>query len=245
MCGRFVLANPGAAVARFKLVPTLETRLPIPRFNIAPTQEVMAIVPPVAGGAEPAVAPSAGERFPVLVQGADGRRLTMMRWGYAPAWLGKAGRGKPQINARSETLLDRPMFRGALASRRCIIPADGFYEWTKPPDGGKKQPVHIRLRGGRPFGFAGIFVMADDDELTCAILTCEPNAVMAELHHRMPCILQPADEDLWLDPAVTDPVALLACLQPYPAEEMEAYPVSDEVNSSRGEGAQLLLPLEA
>jgi putative SOS response-associated peptidase YedK len=244
MCGRFVLANPGAAVARFKLVPTLETRLPVPRFNISPTQEVMAILPPAAGGAETEVTPSAGDRFPVLVQGPDGRQLTMMRWGYEPAWLGKGGRGKPQINARSESLLERPMFRGALAGRRCLIPADGFYEWRSVAGQSKKQPLHIRLKGGRPFAFAGIFTRAADGEMTCAILTCEPNELMAEIHHRMPCILDPADEEIWLDPEATDPVTLLACLRPHPAEEMEAFPVSDAVNSSRVDDAQLMLPLD-
>ncbi len=244
MCGRFVLANPGAAVARFKMVKTVESRLPleIPRFNIAPTQDVAVILPPIAGGAADPTAPAAGERFPALLHGPDGRELRMVRWGYEPAWLAKAGRGKPQINARSETLLERPMFRGALAGRRCLIPADGFYEWTTSPGGGKKQPVHIRLRGGRPFGFAGIFTKAADDELTCAILTCEPNALMAQIHHRMPCILLPEDEETWLDPEVTEPAALLGCLGPYPAEEMEAYPVSEAVNNARTEGSQLLLP---
>ncbi len=244
MCGRFVLANPGAAVARFKLVPTLETRLPVPRFNIAPTQQIAAIVLPIAGGAAELGAPAAGDRFPVLLHGPDGRQLTMMRWGYEPAWLARAGRGKPQINARAETLLERPMFRGALTGRRCLIPADGFYEWATPPEGGKKRPLHIRLSGGRPFAFAGIFTRAADGELTCAILTCDPNALMAQIHHRMPCILRPEHEELWLDPEVTDPAALLACLGPYPAEEMEAYAVSEAVNSSRVEGDQLLLPLE-
>jgi putative SOS response-associated peptidase YedK len=119
----------------------------------------------------------------------------------------------------------------------------GFYEWRTVPGRKKKQPLHIQLKGGRPFGFAGIFTKAEDGELTCASITCEPNALMAEIHHRMPAILRPEHEDAWLEPEMTDPLALASMLRPYRDGEMEAYPVSDAVNSSRSEGEQLALPL--
>jgi putative SOS response-associated peptidase YedK len=243
MCGRFTLTNPGAAIERYKMVKLVESRLPVPvpRWNVAPTQDVAVIVPPRPEEIPNPGAPAAGDDLPVLIGGPDDPQLVMARWGYEPAWL--KGRGKPQINARAETLMERPMFRGALSGRRCAILADGFYEWQAPPGGGKKQPHHIRLKDGRPFGFAGIFTRAGDGRLTCAILTCEPNDLMSQIHHRMPVILRAEHEDLWLDPAEKDPIELLACLQPYPAEEMEAFPVSDAVNSSRSEGSQLALPL--
>jgi putative SOS response-associated peptidase YedK len=247
MCGRFVIKNPGAAIERFGWEKLVENRLPLglpqlARFNIAPTQDVLVVVPPRPDGSD-APPPAPGDRLTVLVDGPDGRQLRLMRWGYEPAWMAERGIGKPQINARAETLEERSMFRGALARRRCLILADGFYEWRAVPGRKRKQPLHVQLEGGRPFGFAGIFTRAEDGELTCAIITCEPNALMAEIHHRMPAILRPEHEDAWLDPEMTDPPALASMLRPYPAEEMEAYPVSDAVNSSRAEGEQLALPL--
>lgn len=250
MCGRFTVKDPAAAILRFRIEKLVENRLPLglpqlTRFNVAPTQDILVVVPPRPATSDiPPPAPESGDRLPAIVEGPDGRQLRLMRWGYEPAWMSERGIGKPQINARSETLQERAMFKGALARRRCVILADGFYEWRTVPGQKRKQPLHIQLKGGRPFGFAGIFVTAADGELTCAIITCEPNALMAGIHHRMPVILRPEHEELWLDPELTDPLALASMLHPYPAEEMEAFPVSDAVNSSRSEGEQLALPLE-
>ena len=248
MCGRFTVKNPGALIERFrfeKLVENLPTEELSPRWNVAPSQNVAVVVPPrLVESKVPPPASEPDDRLSVVVEGPDGRQLRLMRWGYEPAWMAERGIGKPQINARSETLEDRAMFKGALARRRCVILADGFYEWQTVPGSRKKQPLHIQLKDGKPFGFAGIFTKAADSELTCAIITCEPNAMMATIHHRMPVILRPEHEDLWLDPELTDPLSLASMLQPYPAEEMEAFPVSDAVNSSRSEGEQLALPLE-
>jgi putative SOS response-associated peptidase YedK len=248
MCGRFTVKNPGALIERFRFEKLVGNPLPeelSPRWNVAPSQNVAVVVPPRPAASEiPPPAPEPGDRLHAILEGPDGRQLRLMRWGYEPAWMAERGIGKPQINARSETLEDRAMFKGALARRRCAILADGFYEWQAVPGRKKKQPLHIRLKDGKPFGFAGIFTRAADGELTCAIITCVPNALMASVHHRMPVILRPEDEEPWLDPELADPAALASMLRPYPAEEMEVFPVSDAVNSSRSEGEQLALPLE-
>ena len=218
MCGRFTLTEPGRIGTRFGI----QAPLPAdegPRYNVAPSQSVLTVV----------------------VAEHEGRALRQMRWGFQPAWMKEAKR-PPPINARAETLLDRPMFRGALGHSRCLIPADGFYEWVATEGSKQKQPLHLRLKGGELFGFAGLWTEASDGEPTCVIVTTEANELIRPLHARMPVILEPADEPLWLDPEVTDPAAVSACLQSFPSERMELYRVSDLVSSARNEGPELVQP---
>jgi putative SOS response-associated peptidase YedK len=223
MCGRYTLQLTVAeAEQRFGIAEIVETRLEptLPRFNVAPSQGVLII----------------------LEQ--DGKRvLTTARWGFAPRWW--KGKTPPPINARSETLTERPTFRGAIKSARCLIPATGFYEWTKKPGQRRKQPLHLRLPKAKPFAFAGLYTESSDDELTCAIVTTAANDVVHEIHERMPVILDdPALEALWLDPSVTDPDDLRACIESPPSEHLEMFPVSDLVNSARHEGPELVEPAD-
>jgi|ERR1039458_2367373 putative SOS response-associated peptidase YedK len=180
-----------------------------PRYNIAPTQAV-------------------------IVVGDDGKRyLKPMRWGLIPSWTKDPSIGNRMINARAETLAEKPAFRNALKKRRCIIPADGFYEWQKL--GKVKQPLRIVLKSREPFGFAGLWEhwkSPDGEEiLSCTIITTAANELLKDVHERMPVILTRDAEAAWLDPKTQDTGALLALLKQYPAEEMEFYPVSRDVNS--------------
>ena len=138
------------------------------------------------------------------------------------------------INARAETLAEKPSFRAAYLRRRCLILADGFYEWQTIPGSKAKTPMYIRLASGKPFAFAGLWELWRPDDtpvLSCTIITTEPNDLLAPIHNRMPVILPPDAYDLWLDPAEQKPAALNALLKPYPADLMTAYPVSRLVNS--------------
>ncbi len=221
MCGRFTQATPGETIAElFELgeVPRLA-----PRYNIAPTQQIAAVR-----------------------VGGDGRRqLAMLHWGLVPSWAKEAAMGARMTNARAERLAEKPAFRGALRSRRCLIAADGFYEWQKLD--GRKQPHFIRLRGGRPFGFAGLWerwAPAGAEPLeSCTIVTTAPNELLAPLHDRMPVILERGDFASWLDPGVRDAAAVTPLLRPYPAEEMEAYPVGLRVNNPANDDPDCIEPL--
>ena len=222
MCGRYTLANTSQLSLRFGLADPAEAEnvAPAPRYNLAPGQEV-----------------------PTVVERAGQRSLRPMRWGFAPAWL-KEAKGPAPINARAETLLERPLFRGALAQHRCLIPADGFYEWQALPGQKTKQPIYARLRDGALFAFAGLYTpVGADRTATCVIITTAPNELMAPVHNRMPAILDPNDEAAWLDPGLTEPHAVLGLLHPYQADRMEAYPVAPLVSSVRHEGSELIAPL--
>jgi putative SOS response-associated peptidase YedK len=219
MCARFTLtALAGDLADLFGLaeVPALE-----PRFNVAPTQPVAAVRHP---------AESAGPEF------------VRLRWGLVPSWAADLSIGTRLLNARAETAAEKPAFRAAFARRRCLIPADGFYEWRAVA--GKKLPVYFRLRDARPFAFAGLWERWPGPEgrpvETCAILTAPANDLVAPLHDRMPVILQPRQFADWLDPLRTDPAGLRPWLQPFPAGLMSATPVSTYVNNSRNEGARCL-----
>ncbi|HVA92648.1 MAG TPA: SOS response-associated peptidase [Chloroflexota bacterium] len=221
MCGRFTLTNIGQISLRFD-VDTEGEQL-TPRFNVAPSQQV-----------------------PVIVGTARGHALRWMRWGYPPARRVAEVVPPPPINARAETLLDRPLFRQALTLRRCLIPADGFYEWQQLPSAHARQPYYIRLRSGEVFAFAGIYAESRDAEGRpapgCAIITTAPNSIMAPIHQRMPAILERTREVDWLDPNLTAGPAILGLLHPYPPAEMEAYPVSSLVSTARNEGPELIRP---
>lgn len=219
MCGRFTLTQSTQAVAqRFGVQFVLFECLP--RYNIAPSQ-------PVA----------------VVLQN-GGRRLEACRWGLVPFWAKDLEMGSRLINARAETLAEKPAFKYSLARRRCLIPADGFYEWRK--EGNRRIPVYIRRRDGGLFAFAGLWdewQSPDGSPLrTCTIITTEPNALIAPIHHRMPAILKPEHETLWLDPSLKEPTQLLAVLQAYPETELEAYPVSARVNSPNHDDPSCIQP---
>lgn len=160
------------------------------------------------------------------------RTLHRMRWGLVPAWADDVSIGNKMINARAETLEEKPAFRQALKKRRCLIPADGFYEWQA--QGKAKQPMYIRRKDKELFAFAGLWeenTKATGEPLrTCVIITTTANALMQDIHQRMPAMLLPELEDAWLDHTLSLEAAL-ACLKPYPAELMEAYPVSKRVNA--------------
>jgi putative SOS response-associated peptidase YedK len=223
MCGRYSASfTPEELQRRFDLPDFAELRLPprLPRFNVAPT-----------------------DLMPVVVERSAGRSLAAFRWGFQPSWMAP-GRAPPPINARAETVATNGLFGRALAERRCVVPTSGFFEWRVVPEQKRKQPHHIRVRGAGVFGFAGIYTPADGERPgTYAIVTTAPNELLAPIHNRMPAILDPGWETLWLDPTVTDPFAVLPLLQPFPAERMEAYQVGQAVGAVANDGPELLLPL--
>lgn len=206
MCGRYTITSPPEAMRdlfAFGEQPNFPAR-----YNVAPTQPV------------PIVRLEGGRRHFVLV-----------RWGLIPSW----SREEPQtllINARAETIADKPSFRGAFRHRRCLMPADGFYEW-KAVGKGPKQPYYLRRRDGKPFAMAAIWdnwMSANGSEIeSCAVVTTQANATLAPIHHRMPVILDERDWDRWLDPA-TPPKELAALMKPAPDDLLEAVPVSAAVN---------------
>jgi putative SOS response-associated peptidase YedK len=174
------------------------------------------------------------------------REVTHVRWGLIPGWAKDPAALPLLINARAETAAEKPAFRGAMRYRRCLVPADGFFEWQRV--GREKQPFHMRRRDGAPFALAGLWerwLGPDGSEIdTCALLTTEANELMRPIHDRMPVILDPPDFDLWLDPSVQDVEAIRPLLRPYPSEAMVAFPVSPLVNSARNDDPQCVLPLD-
>jgi putative SOS response-associated peptidase YedK len=221
MCGRFTLRAPASVVAEqfalFELPPFA------PRFNIAPSQPVPVV------------------RL-VPEQPQPQRELVWLRWGLIPSWAKDPAIGNRLINARAESVAEKPAFRAALRRRRCLVAADGFYEWQRT--GKRKQPYFIRLRDDRPFAFAGLWESwegPDASEIeSCTLLTTEPNELLRPIHNRMPVILPTDDYQRWLDPAVGKPEQLVPLLCPYPAGEMTADPVSTFVNSPANEGPQCI-----
>lgn len=221
MCGRFTLTTD---------LDRLEERFAFraadlsyaPRYNIAPTQPVLTLL-------------NDGEN-----------RAGFLRWGLIPSWAKEAAIGDRMINARAETVAEKPSFRRALQKRRCLVLADGFYEWKK--EGKKKTPMYIVLKPRESFGFAGLWEawQAPSGETihSCTIITTTPNALMESIHNRMPVILPREAESLWLDRSIEDPAALTQLLAPYPGEAMEAYAVSPLVNSPRNDTPACITPLQ-
>ena len=187
-----------------------------------------------------------GESIAAVVSDGEERRLGLLRWGLVPYWTKDAKIARAHINARAETVGRMPAFRDAFRRRRCLIPADGFYEWKR--EGRTKTPFLIRVRGGEPFAFAGLWERWRPPEgpplLTCAILTCPANELVAPVHDRMPVILPPEAEAAWLDPAARDPDVLQDLLRPLPAETMEAWQVSPLVSSPRNDSPECIVPVE-
>lgn len=226
MCGRFTLAaSPTELAALFELdaadLPALA-----PRYNIAPTQSIAA----------------------VRAAAADGRReLVLLRWGFIPAWAKDPSKGAPLINARSETAPDKPTFRAAFRRRRCLVPANGFFEWHT--ENGKKQPYYFTLADNAPFAIAGLWerwqAPTGDVVESCTLLTTAANDLVRPLHDRMPVILAPSDYPLWLDPEVSDPGPPASLLVPFPASAMTSRPVSSRVNAVRNDDPGCIQAVEA
>ncbi|ALS27490.1 SOS response-associated peptidase [Paenibacillus cisolokensis] len=222
MCGRYTLTvTLEELIVRFMIEDAF---IPFhrPKYNVAPGQMVPAVI-------------SDGKR----------NRLGELKWGLIPPWADDPGIGSRMINARAETAADKPAFREALRRKRCLIPADGFYEWRK--DGQGKQPMRIVMKDRSLFAMAGLYEtwLAPDGRKisTCTVLTTAPNALMADIHDRMPVILRPEDEAVWLDRANREPQRLRALLKPYPEELMEAYPVSAEVGNVRNDSPRCIEPV--
>ena len=217
MCGRFTQKSPAKKVAKqFKVeeVPPL-----VERYNVAPTQSVLVVREP-------------GEREAVF-----------LKWGLVPRWAKDPGIGNKLINARAETVAEKPSFREAFARRRCLVPLDGFYEWSRRGD--RKRPFYFHMRDGEPFAVAGLWEAWEGDGgplETCTLLTTEANGLLAGYHDRMPVILRPEDYDLWLDAEVRRAELLLPLLRPYPREGMAAYAVSPVVNSPSNDSPRCVEP---
>lgn len=189
---------------------------------------------------------SPSQQIPVVRIIEGERRLSFMRWGLIPLWAKDEKIGFRLINARSETVFEKPIFRGAIRSRRCLIPASGFFEWQKV--GGKKQPYYVKVRDRDLFSFAGLWETwrkADDQVVeSCTILTTSANKLVAPIHDRMPVIIARQGYDAWMQ-AAADPRTLNDLLRPFPADEMLAYPVSQLVNNPRYSRQDCIAPLRA
>lgn len=221
MCGRFSLsAKPENLATQFVLpfLPEIS-----PRWNITP-----------------------GTRISAVRVSTEGRHsFTGLEWGLIPSWSKDATMGRKLANARAETIHEKPSFRGAFRDRRCIIPADGYYEWKVGEDG-KKRPWYFRMEDEGLFGFAGLWETwtspEGDVRETCCLLTIRPNELCATVHDRMPVILPFEDHDMWLDPGYKNTNFLLAVMRPFPAEQMKAWPVSLKVNNPKANTADLTTP---
>ena len=220
MCGRFsLIADLGELARRFEFDGNqLDLE---PNYNVAPTQNILTVV------------------------GGENRRGGFMRWGLIPHWAKSVSIGSRMINARAETAAQRPAFRDAFRRRRCLVLADGFYEWQRA--GSVKKPIRIVRESGEPFAFAGLWaVWKDPDGNTvpsCTIITTEANDLLRPIHHRMPVILPRQMEEFWLDRDVQDTAALEDALKADPSELMQTYQISTLVNSPRNNGPQVLEPV--
>jgi putative SOS response-associated peptidase YedK len=223
MCGRYRLSRRSQLVEEY--FDSVGDDDWTPRYNIAPTQPV-----------------------PIIRQNPKEprRELSLVRWGLIPWWAKDSSGAAGMINARSETAASKPAFRDALKLRRCLIPADGFYEWKK--NGKEKQPYCFEVNEGQLFAFAGIWEAWKDSSRktieTCSILTTTPNAVTSTVHDRMPVILEPDNYDLWLDPGMTKLDAVTDMLKPFDARLMRSFPVSTRVNHAANDDVECSTPIE-
>jgi len=221
MCGRYTVRAPGQIALRFGVpeanvdgAATAEAR-----YNVAPSQAV-----------------------PVVVARDGGRAVQALSWGFRPAWMRDPQKPAP-INARAETLLERPLFKGAVLGHRCLVPADGFYEWQVRPGQKRNQPYYIRLRDESLFAFAGLYTgPSGSSPGTCVLITTAPNELMVPFHDRMPAILRPEDEAAWLDPELRQAEIVTSLLRSYPEELMVAYPVGPLVSTVANDGPALVEP---
>lgn len=222
MCGRYTLITPsGFLQARFKFL--MEGVGPSGRYNIAPTQDVLSVS-------------SDGSR----------RRASMMRWGLIPFWAKDTKIGSRMINARAETIVENGVFGKLFPTQRCLIPADSFYEWKREER--NKSPVRIMLKTEEPFAFAGLWSSwkprdnSSNGIISCTIITTVANSILDSVHHRMPVILTPGTEDLWLESGNLSNAELRELLLPYSSEAMKMYQVSSVVNSPRNENSSCIIP---
>ena len=231
MCGRFTLASDAEALHQ----TFFDFGMPMdlsPRYNIAPTQDVAVIANTL---------PDTGEH-------PETGQVEFFHWGLIPSWAKDPKIGNRMINARSETLSEKPSFRNAYKRRRCLILADGYYEWKQIPGDRSKQPVYIRLKSQKPFALAGLWEVWQADGMderlrSCTIITCPPNAFLEEIHHRMPVILPQDAYAEWLAPTQQSTDTLQPLLVPYGDEEMEAYPVSRFVNRPTNDSSECIAPI--
>ncbi|MDB4533832.1 SOS response-associated peptidase [Vicingaceae bacterium] len=220
MCGRFTLrTSPAAMIDLFEGISFDDIT---PRYNIAPTQTVAAVR-----------------------DNKDSKReLAFLRWGLIPSWAKDKKIGNRMINARGETVAEKPSFRAAFKRRRCLILADGFYEWKKTTDG--KVPHYVTMKNDRPFCFAGLWEYwnkADEPIESCTVITTSANELMEPIHDRMPVILSEDNFDMWLDPGFEGQDQLQSLIAAYPAEQMQAVPVSTHVNKPVNDDATCILPV--
>jgi putative SOS response-associated peptidase YedK len=224
MCGRYTLAADRNTLLQTFPDFVFPTNLPI-RYNIAPTQ-------PVAVAANN-----------------NGGEVEAFHWGLIPFWAKDSAIGNKLINARSESLHEKPSFKHAFRRRRCLIFADSFYEWYRVPDSKAKIPIRVHMADGRPFAFGGLWESwkqpSGDALQSCVIITTEPNELMARIHHRMPAIVGPESYDDWLDPAARSPETLQPLLRPFEAELMAMHPVSSLVNSPASDDPSCITPVES
>lgn len=219
MCGRFTLTASKEAIQESLQLELFDDYQP--RYNIAPSQPVLSVI-----------------------SDGDKRRAGYLRWGLVPVWAKDKKIGYKMINARGETLDEKPAFKRLLQRRRCLVVADGFYEWMKKDD--KKQPYRITVNEGAVMTFAGLWDRwkSDDEEIvSCTIITTKPNDLMSDIHDRMPVILGAAEREVWLDTTIEDKHILKDLIKPYPAERMQAYEVSTLVNSPKNESEECIKSL--
>lgn len=223
MCGRYTLSSPADDLAL--LFDLSELMALPPRYNVAPTQEAAVVRVPAPG--EP-------------------RRLDLLKWGLIPYWAKEAAIGNRMINARAESVAEKPAYRFSFKKKRCLVPATGFYEWKK--EGKAKQPYLIRRADGKPFAFAGLWSTWNDPERgepveTFTILTTDANDLLLPIHNRMPVIIDPKDFELWLDPKMENAATLQPLLIPHAVDGFEAFPVSRAVNSPAHDAPDCIEPL--
>jgi len=221
MCGRYTLIRLADVLQKFPWIEHPPADL-VPRYNIAPTQPLLS----------------------VLNNHPD--RFDYLSWGLVPSWAKEPSIGNRMINARAETIAEKPAFRKALRRRRCLIVADGFYEWKAEPDRKTKTPMYVQMKDHKPFAFGGLWEYWHSPDgngtevLSCTIITTQPNALMKQFHDRMPVIIPPDCYLDWLDAEEKKPEELEAYWRPYPADEMEARPISTYVNSAKNEGSKCI-----
>ena len=220
MCGRYTLTTSKIKIAEEFQIEDIKLRELPSHYNIAPSSSV-----------------------PVLVENPK-LTIDLFRWGLIPSWAKDPTIGSRMINARKETLIEKPSFKGPLKNRRCLILADGFYEWKG--EGTKKTPYYIRMKSQKPFGFAGLWSHWLDPKgneiYSCTIITGEPNELIRPIHNRMPMILAKEKRNRWLDSSNHDSSDLLSLLETYPTDEMEAYVVSRTVNSPSNNSPECIQP---
>ena len=226
MCGRFVSKAKKEEIEKEFKVEVGDGDLILPRYNIAPTQLIAAIT-----------------------ELENSREVSFYKWGLIPKWAKDESIGSKLINARAETVQEKPSFREAFRSRRCIVPASGFYEWQKTVKSAK-QPFYFHLKEKEVFGFAGLWEEWLDKQTgelteTCTIITTEANEVLKPIHHRMPVILKNGDYDFWLHEKVKDTSKLQNLLVPYSAKEMDSHTVSRSVNNPSANSEELIAPLNS